>query len=163
MAWSTPRTWTTGELVTAAHLNQEVRDNLNAAFPVGVVAWTSYTPTLTQSATVTKTVTYANYMKIGRLVIAVVNLAVTGAGTSSNAVRVGLPVDAVTTQLEIGGGIIYDTSANTMYTGEWAIATTTTVEMHIDQASAASWGSSPTTALANGDIVRFHVMYEAAS
>lgn len=30
MAWSAPRTWTTGEIVTAAQLNQEVRDNLLA-------------------------------------------------------------------------------------------------------------------------------------
>ncbi len=29
MAWTTPRTWTTGELVTAAILNTHVRDNLN--------------------------------------------------------------------------------------------------------------------------------------
>lgn len=28
MAWTTPRTWTTGELVTAAILNTHVRDNL---------------------------------------------------------------------------------------------------------------------------------------
>ena len=28
MAFSMPRTWTTGELVTAAHLNQDVRDNM---------------------------------------------------------------------------------------------------------------------------------------
>ena len=30
MAWSTPRTWVASELVTAAHLNGHVRDNLNA-------------------------------------------------------------------------------------------------------------------------------------
>ena len=30
MAWSTPRTWVTGELVTAALLNSYVRDNQNA-------------------------------------------------------------------------------------------------------------------------------------
>jgi len=29
MAWTTPRTWTTGELVTAAIMNTHVRDNLN--------------------------------------------------------------------------------------------------------------------------------------
>ena len=34
MAWSSPRTWTTGELVTAAMLNTDVRDNLNF-LPVG--------------------------------------------------------------------------------------------------------------------------------
>jgi hypothetical protein len=28
MAWSSPKTWTTGELVTAANMNQEVRDNI---------------------------------------------------------------------------------------------------------------------------------------
>lgn len=29
MAWTTPRTWTPGELVTALMMNQHVRDNLN--------------------------------------------------------------------------------------------------------------------------------------
>lgn len=45
MAWSSPRTWTTGEVVTAAHMNQEVRDNLSALFPNGV-AGASWTPVL---------------------------------------------------------------------------------------------------------------------
>ena len=35
MAWSTPKTWTPGELVTAAQLNEFIRDNMNAMFPVG--------------------------------------------------------------------------------------------------------------------------------
>ena len=30
MAWSSPRTWTSSEIVTAANLNQYVSDNLNA-------------------------------------------------------------------------------------------------------------------------------------
>lgn len=32
MAWTTPKTWTTGELVTAAQLNTHIRDNLDALF-----------------------------------------------------------------------------------------------------------------------------------
>jgi hypothetical protein len=32
MAWTTPKTWSTGELVTAANMNLHVRDNLNALF-----------------------------------------------------------------------------------------------------------------------------------
>lgn len=28
MAWTTPRDWTVGEIVTAAHLNAQLRDNL---------------------------------------------------------------------------------------------------------------------------------------
>lgn len=33
MAWSSPRTWTTGELVTAAIMNTHVRDNFNQTAP----------------------------------------------------------------------------------------------------------------------------------
>ena len=29
MAWTTPKTWTIGELVAAAGLNEQLRDNLN--------------------------------------------------------------------------------------------------------------------------------------
>lgn len=46
MAWSTPRTWTTGERVTAAHMNQEVRDNFDAVFPDEEAA-ASWSPTMT--------------------------------------------------------------------------------------------------------------------
>lgn len=35
MAWTEPKSWTPGELVTAAMMNTYVRDNLNALFPVG--------------------------------------------------------------------------------------------------------------------------------
>lgn len=38
MAWTTPRTWTTGELVTAALLNTHLRDNLNMTAPAVVTA-----------------------------------------------------------------------------------------------------------------------------
>jgi len=36
MAWTTPRTWTTGELVTAAIMNAHVRDNQGVLNPAGV-------------------------------------------------------------------------------------------------------------------------------
>lgn len=32
MAWTTPRSWTTGEIVTAALMNTHVRDNFSAVF-----------------------------------------------------------------------------------------------------------------------------------
>jgi len=43
----TPRTWTSGEVVTAAFMNTEVRDALTGL----QAAWTSYTPTWTGSVT----------------------------------------------------------------------------------------------------------------
>lgn len=36
---TTPRTWVVGEVVTAAELNTEIRDQFN-----GIMNWTSYTP-----------------------------------------------------------------------------------------------------------------------
>jgi len=33
MSWSAPRTWTTGEIVTAAYLNSNVRDNMLETAP----------------------------------------------------------------------------------------------------------------------------------
>ena len=49
MAWTTPRTWVTGELVTAAIGNVHWRDNFNAGVPVGygvVVAGDGTAPVL---------------------------------------------------------------------------------------------------------------------
>ncbi len=45
MAFSSWRTWVTGEVVTAAHMNQEVRDNGLALFPDGIDA-DAWSPTL---------------------------------------------------------------------------------------------------------------------
>ena len=38
MAWTTPRTWTTGEIVTAALLDTHLRDNLNVTAPAVMTA-----------------------------------------------------------------------------------------------------------------------------
>lgn len=37
MAWTTPHTYVAGETLTAATLNADIRDNHNAAFPVGSI------------------------------------------------------------------------------------------------------------------------------
>lgn len=50
MAWSSPRTWVTSEVVTAAHMNQEIRDNLLAIVP-NQVSGVSWTPDLQASTT----------------------------------------------------------------------------------------------------------------
>lgn len=168
MGYTAPRTWVAGEFVDEAMLNEQIRDNLLAAFPLGVDAWTSFIPTLTQSATVTKTDTYAKYQRIGRLIHAQVNLSVTGSGTAANDVVVGLPVAAATTSLMIGTGLIYDSSANLVYP---AIAEINAAALTIKMRSTVVGGTNPTflgstsftAGLASGDLVRYEVTYEAAS
>jgi hypothetical protein len=39
MAWTTPRTWVASETMTASLMNAHLRDNLNAAFPVGSLSF----------------------------------------------------------------------------------------------------------------------------
>ncbi|MFD3333508.1 hypothetical protein ACFWV1_12810 [Streptomyces sp. NPDC058700] len=66
MAIATPRTWVVGEVVTAAYLNAEVRDQWLDV----LAAWTTYTPTWT--ATVNPSLgngsVVGRYKKLGRLV-----------------------------------------------------------------------------------------------
>ncbi len=170
MAWSTPRTWVAGAVATAAQFNQEIRDNLNAMFPLGAPAWTSYTPTLTQSGAVTKTVTYAKYTQIGKTVIFVVKLTCTGAGTGNNKILIGLPVTAVSvTGIAFGSGSVFDTSAGTVSPGFAEMESTTTIGlMDSTQQTAAATsvlgltGTPFSVALASGDIVGAAGMYEAA-
>lgn len=68
MTWTDPRTWLAGERLTAALLNQQLRDNQKA---IGD-AWTAYTPTWSSTGTAVAlgngTVTGA-YIEAGNLII----------------------------------------------------------------------------------------------
>jgi len=132
-----------------------------AVFTTGDTAWTSYTPTLTQTATVTKTVTCAAYCKIGRLVIAQVQLAVTSAGTSGGAVLIGLPVTASASGRMCGSMSISSTGTS-VYTHGPALANTTSVFGMLTTVGN-YYGVNPTTALASGNVIQATLMYEAAS
>ena len=165
---ATPKTWVAGDTLTAAQLNAELRNALLGAFPLGPPdgAFTAYTPTLTQSATVTKTVTYGRYTRVGRLVIAQCELACTGAGTAANQVLAGLPVPAQgTTQKTIGQGYIFDASAAGLYKATVEISTAVSVAFRPTSTSANDFLGTAvfTAALASGDLVSFSVMYEAAT
>lgn len=62
-----PRTWVVGEVVTAALLNQEIRDQFNSMF----AAWTSYTSTWQSTGTapaIGNGTILARHMKLGRTV-----------------------------------------------------------------------------------------------
>lgn len=127
-------------------------------------AWTTYTPTLTQSATVTKTVTFAHYGRAGRLIYGNVLLTVTGTGTASNAVQIGLPVAAVAGgNTPIGVLAIFDTSASTWYHGASCISTSTTALGNPNGFTGSLGVVSFTAALAVGDLVGIQFLYEAVT
>lgn len=161
MAWTTPKTdFDPGDILLSSEMN-DIGNNLTELAPF-FSAWTSYTPTLTQSSAVTKTVDYASYLQIGQLVIASLRLSVTGAGTGGNSVTVGLPVTAASTLIYVGSGAVFDSSTSTNYVGTWLSLTTTTAILVGDWSGQNAWGSTPSIALASGDSIRGYLMYEAA-
>lgn len=168
MAYTAPRTWVTGELVTAAMLNEQIRDNTNAAFPLGVDAWTAWTPTLTQNVTVTKTVNYAKYQKLGRTTFFRMKLTVTGTGSASQAVVVGLPpITCVeTADYTFGQGYLFDVSASTSFKFLCSPASVNSAFFLLPTDGTVANVLGPhlfTAALAAGDVIVAAGMYEGTT
>jgi hypothetical protein len=142
-----------GDYPTASQLNTYALGEGNA--------WTSWTPTVTQSGSVTVTNTRSRYARYGRTIIATFNLAVTGTGTTANAIVVSLPVTAAASGSGGGAGKISDTGT-AVYVGYWELASTTTVQLVCHNETSAA-GIDPAFALASGDGINGTIIYEAAS
>lgn len=129
-------------------------------------AWTSYTPTLSQNAAVAKTVTYARYQRIGRMVHVQVLLTVTGSGSANNVILVGLPFAGVNISSLAGGMFgVYNNSGPNNFIGACIFFTTTTVAglTHQNSAYLGEPGAAFSSALASGDLIMVDLTYEAAS
>jgi hypothetical protein len=126
----------------------------------------SYTPTLTQSATVTKTINIANYTVLGKQVIGRFFMDITGSGTGANDIVVGLPVTARASSGNepIGVGMVRDASANIKYRAMLVMASTTTVKfLTLHSTTDGYLGSTDmTAALASTDFVSGSFQYDAA-
>lgn len=137
-------------------------DDPGVSFPNAFGPWTAFTPTFTQSVTITKTVLTATYMQIGKLVICQVAMNATSAGTATNAVRVGLPIAARASNAVFGVGQLYDASTTTRYICGMFGMSATEVAFGINGVSSDVWGNSPNLAIASGDQMNYTVTYEAA-
>lgn len=129
-------------------------------------AWITYTPTLTQGVTVTKTAEFARYKQQGKTVHVEVSLACTSAGTAGTAIVVGLPPLAPVGYRLLGVGAIYDASPGpTYYIGGtwWVSGTTANIRIGGGFTGAAGTAAGGfTTALASGDLVTMKLTYETA-
>ena len=161
-SFSTPTTFTAGQTLTAASLNQQIRDNM-----LHVTEVQNWTPTLTQSGTVTKTVSRARYWAADKRVHAECLLAVTGSGTGANAILIGVPVNfaaATPTFTCVGSGYVHDNSGGVTYTGVVLANTTSTVQIRVSGTGAGLGGAAAphNLALASGDLVSICIDYESS-
>jgi hypothetical protein len=90
-------TFVAGQVLTAAELND-------------AGTWQDYTPTWTQSATITKTVNWARYMQFNKFVCVQVKMTASSAGTANNKILVGLPVNASSNNYLMGSFTYFDES-----------------------------------------------------
>jgi hypothetical protein len=158
MAWTTPRTWVAGELVTAALLNAHLRDNLNA-----LTTWQSYTPTWVNVSLGNGSLV-GKYISAGKLVLFKID-AVWGTTTSSTSTwTFSLPV---TLNGVSGSGQILcigaarDSSAGSDY-GIRGKATTTTTLTPVQDVSFNVISNAVPFTWASGDDIHLYGSYEAA-
>ena len=154
MAWTTPRTWVSGETVTAALMNAHVRDNLKA---VGD-AWTSYTPTVSNWTGGNGTSSGA-YILAGKLVHFRVKFVFGSTSTAAGNFAATLPVTAVAARTFAFTAGAYDTSGTAHY-GLTSLATSTT-GLIVKQVDTNLSATVPFT-WATGDEIYVSGTYEAA-
>lgn len=168
--WTTPaKDWTTGDVVTAALLDTHLRDNmdyLQQEFVAKLGQWTSYTPAFTQSAVISKTVSYARSIKIGRMVIGNIVLGATSAGVANNPIIVVAPYTAASASgITCGAGTFFDASTSTRFAVSVLLATNANFQF-VHGANTAFMGQTSggfTGAIASGDSISFQFSYESAS
>lgn len=141
--------------------------------------WSTYTPTWTQSATITKTVTRSEYVQLGKIVTGVVSLSATSAGTASNAILITNPVTAKwASNTPVGAGYHYNGVAEGAINIPVIVYLSSTTQFAFLVAATASTGGYGaggfyvatgaasntliTPTIASGESMTFHYSYEAA-
>ena len=153
------KTFVDGDVLTASDINTYLSGEGGA--------WTSFTPTVTQSGSVTVTNTRSRYARWGRRIEFTIDLAVTGSGTTGNAITVSLPVTAASANQVVGSGFVFDNGSGNLPCIAFASTTSvlaflpTWVNTATGFLGTATGGGS--FALASGDEITVWGSYEAAS
>lgn len=135
-------------------------------------AWTTYTPGLSQSVTVTKTVNHARYMQVGKTVMGSVYMTATSAGTGGLTMRSSFPVTPIASIYNntqsfgatIGSGGFYKASGTVQYnfSVQCIGGGSDSLAFYANGTGGSLFGQYPALAIASGDHIFFNFTYEAA-
>jgi len=148
-----------GHVVLLSSAGALTLDGANVLVTPG--AWTSWSPSITQSGSVTYTGT-GKYEKVGRSVRYAGVFNITSAGTGGVIVKIGAPVTAAAANVPTGTGWIYDLSVTTNYRGPVNLWDTSTFSI-VSAGNGGMGANEFTAALASGDVISIAGTYEAAS
>ncbi len=167
--WATPDD--TAFVYQGAQAMRTLGQAIDTSVGTGLLAWTSYTPTLSGTGWVKGSGTIeGRYVKLGKIVIAEIQytFSTAGGGAAGSAVpTVSLPVNANTTISPNPAQVtILDTSASTTYIGQGSIGSTG-VTGNVGVSSGAYTSLTGLAAgvpmtWATGDEIRWTLTYEAA-
>ncbi|MFE9098483.1 hypothetical protein [Streptomyces sp. NPDC007264] len=164
-----PRTWVVGETVTAALMNQEIRDQWNTVLG----AWTAYTPAWTAVTTnpvLGNGTLVGQYMKIGRTCHLIITLT-TGSTTTygTGFWRLSLPFQAASGTPGVLNWAYSTSAANNFMIGSSVLPSSTSTSDNIwmpNQATTGDWNVMSETspyAPAAGYILRGWGTYQTAT
>lgn len=153
MAWTTPKTWAVGDVLTAADMNTYVRDNEDAILPYDVT-WQSYSPALTAASSNptlgTGSSTSGRFYRVGQLCVAHfrVKAGTVGFAAGSGLYRISAPLSAASFMytanfFRCGTGFFYNSSAPTNYLASFYFVGAGQVEINIDGRGTAQTGADP--------------------
>lgn len=171
MPYVAPTSKSTGTFITPAIWNQDVVDNQNAAFPLGVGEWTAYTPTVKFGATTaTLSANNSRYIKVGRWLVLQILVKVSNLNGGTGNLTVTIPV-AVAARAgtfhygtPIGSGGIVNGGTGVIYPGFVTPNNTTDVVFRTTSAQpSAVFTHAAPTAVAATDEIHATVTYEAAT
>lgn len=163
MAWSTPATATTGQIVTAAFWNQEIRDNLLALFPEEITP-ASWTPTLEASTTdPTTSATVGRQYQIGGLMHLWVRWTFSAAGSGNYFVTLPVASSGITASAAgiglgttIGQWTIRDSSVPNSRDGSVLLRDSDQAWFNAEQGMASNLFPFP---IVSGDVLSCHIVY----
>lgn len=137
MAWTAPSTWAAAAVLTAAQLNQQLRDNMLA-----IGTGTAFTPTWTNvTQGTTGLVNTGHYSQAGKWITVQFNLTLGTGGAFTGSATMTLPFPAASSVVAgeaLGVVRMQDTSAPLRRNGLVLLSTSTTAIFAVENATPAS-------------------------
>lgn len=123
----------------------------------------TFTPTLTQSVSVSTSTASGHYVRLGKLVLAQISLVASSAGTAANGIVIGgLPVNQSNDGFPHALGYFSrgGPPGTLNYVLVASFATSTTMSLISGAAATGAFGVNPAVTLASGDVIGLTVFYE---